>query len=88
MDSSSCRRKLKSVGEEIDDNLIKIIAVYPYWQHLSVVLVGKLYVLGFCLLAEQREDIAHKGYQLCLAHMHLHLSFVNLSKVHHLVDKS
>ena len=47
----------------------------------------ELDVLGKCLLIEELVFIAHEGYHIRLSHAHHHLSLVNLTKVHHLVDK-
>ena len=45
-------------------------------------------VLVLRLLGKERVDVANERHQIGLAHAHLHLSLVNLSEVHHLVDES
>ena len=48
---------------------------------------GELDALGNRLLAEEFVFIANKGNHIGFAHVHHHLSLVNLSQVHHLVDQ-
>ena len=43
--------------------------------------------LGYRLLAEEFVFIANKGNHIGFAHVHHHLSLVNLSQVHHLVNQ-
>ena len=88
IDCSTCWRKLKGIGEKINDNLVEVAAVNPYWQFRGVVFVVELDALGFGLLGEERMNVANKANQVRFAHMHLHLPFVNLSQVHHLVDEA
>ena len=51
-------------------------------------VIAELYVLSLCLLGKQVVYIAQETDQLRFAHMHLHLSLINLSQIHHLVDES
>lgn len=87
-DHTTGRCELERVRQDIDDDLVKVVTVYPYWQHLGVVLIAELDVLRLRLLGEEGMDISDETNQVCLTHMHLHLSFVNLTEVHHLVDES
>ena len=48
----------------------------------------ELDVLVLRLLGKQLVDVADERHQVGLAHVHLHLSLVNLSQVHHLVDEA
>ena len=48
---------------------------------------GELDALGNRLLAEEFVFIANKGNHIGFAHVHHHLSLVNLSQVHHLVNQ-
>ena len=48
---------------------------------------GELDALGHRLLAEEFVFIANEGNHIGLAHVHHHLSLVNLSQVHHLVNQ-
>ena len=48
----------------------------------------ELDVLVLGLLGKQRVDVVDECHQVRLAHVHLHLALVNLSEVHHLVDKT
>ena len=50
-------------------------------------LKGELDALGYRLLAEEFVFIANKGNHIGFAHVHHHLSLVNLSQVHHLVNQ-
>ena len=49
IDCSTCWRKLKGIGEKINDNLVEVAAVNPYWQFRGVVFVVELDALGFGL---------------------------------------
>ena len=55
---------------------------------LSLVLKVKLNVLALGLLGKQCVDVVDEAHHVGFAHVHLHLSLVNLSQVHHLVDES
>ena len=79
---------LKRITEQVDDDLVEVATVYPYRQHLGVMLIDKTDVLGLGLLVEESVNITNKRDKLRLTHVHLHLPFVYLTKVHHLVDES
>ena len=49
--------------------------------------VDKLNLLGLGLIIKQVVDILGKAYQVGLTHSHLHLTLVDLSQVHHLVNQ-
>ena len=85
---SASRCELEGIGEEVDDDLVEIVAVNPYGQLIGIMIEGELDILCLSLLQEEGVDITHEGYELGLTHVHLHLTFVNLTQVHHLVDES
>ena len=51
-------------------------------------LIAEFDVFGLGLLGKQRVDVIHKANQVGFAHVHHHLTLVNLSQVHHLVNQS
>ena len=85
---SASRGELEGIGEEVDDDLVEIVAVNPYGQLIGIMIEGELDILCLSLLQEEGVDITHEGYELGLTHVHLHLTFVYLTQVHHLVDES
>ena len=48
-------------------------------------LIAEFDVFGLGLLGKQRIDVVYKANQVSFAHVHHHLTLVNLSQVHHLV---
>ena len=85
---SASRGELEGIGEEVDDDLVEIVAVNPYGQLIGIMVEGELDILCLSLLREEGVDVTHKGYEFSLTHVHLHLTFVYLTQVHHLVDES
>ena len=85
---TACRRELKGVREDVDNDLVEVGTVNPHRQLGGIVLVGEGDALGLGLLGKQGVDVTDEGDELGLAHVHLHQSLINLTQVHHLVDKS
>ena len=50
--------------------------------------IGQGQTLRLGLMFKEVVDLLDECYEVCLCHMHLHLSFVNLSQIHHLVDEA
>ena len=86
--SSSRWRKLKRIRENVNNHLVEITFVNPNGQSISIVLIVELHVLHLRLLRKQSMNIAHEANEVSLAHSHLHLTFVYLSEIHHLVNQS
>ena len=51
-------------------------------------IVGKAYLLGLSLILKEVVDILDEGHEVGFRHAHLHLPLINLSEVHHLIDKT
>ena len=49
---------------------------------------GELDLTGLRLMCEEGVDVVDEAHEVALAHTHLHLSLVNLTEVHHLVDQA
>ena len=85
---TSCRRVFEGIREDVDNDFVEISSVNPDRQDIVLVLIAELDVLGLGLLGKQGVNVADKTDKVRFAHVHRHLSLVNLSQVHHLVDKS
>ena len=84
---SARRGKLEGVGKNVHDHLVEIASVNPDRQLVGIVLKGEGEKLGLGLIVEKVIDILHKLNQVCFPHTHLHLTFVDLTQIHHLVDE-
>ena len=87
-DLTTRRRELKGVGEDIDDDLIKLLAIDPDTEIVDIVLIFERHLLGGGLMLEEGVDIGDEGHEIGLRHAHHHLSLVNLTEVHHLIDQT
>ena len=79
--------ELEGIRQDVDDDLVEVLAVDPDGQMLAVVLITKVDVLGVGLPLKQGVDILDEGNQVGLLHSHLHHTLVDLPQVHHLVDQ-
>ena len=86
-DLSARRGVLKGVGEHVDHHLVKVRTVNPYGQAVAVVLEQEVDLARLGLMAEEGIDVVDKPNEVLLTHVHLHLSLVDLTEVHHLVDE-
>ena len=48
----------------------------------------ELYLFCLSLIVKEIVDILSKSNKIGFTHTHLHLSFINLSKIHHLVNQA
>ena len=80
-------RKFEGIGKNVHNHLVKITTVYPDGQFIVIMFVGEGQEFCLGLVVEKVIDIFHELDQVCFCHAHLHLAFVNLSQVHHLVDE-
>ena len=87
-DNTSCRCELEGIRQDVGNHLVEVVAVNPDGQYLGVVLIAELDILRLGLLGEQHIYVAHEIDEVGLTHSHLHLSLVNLTEVHHLVNQS
>ena len=79
---------LEGIGEHIHHHLVEIGTVDPHRQGISIVIETQFDALRLGLRLEEGIDILDEGYQIGLAHAHLHLSLVDLPEVHHLIDET
>ena len=86
-DLSASGGKLEGVGQHVHEHLVEVVTVYPYRQLFVGMFEAEMDVLGFRLLLEEFVLVADEAHHVGLAHVHHHLSLVDLSEVHHLVDE-
>ena len=85
---ATCGSELKGIREDIHDDLVEIGTVDPYRQFIGVVVVDQADTLCFRLSFEEHVDILNEGDEVRLRHTQLHLSLVNLTEIHHLIDQA
>ena len=79
---------LEGIGEHIHHHLVEVGTIDPHWQGVCIVIKAQLDALRLGLRLEEGIDILDEGYQIGLAHAHLHLPLVDLPEVHHLIDET
>ena len=79
---------LEGIGEHIHHHLVEVGTIDPHWQGVCIVIKAQLDALRLGLRLEEGIDILDEADQIGLAHAHLHLPFVDLPKVHHLIDET
>ena len=84
---SARRGVLKGIGDHIDHHFVEVRTVNPYGQAVAVVLEQEVDLARLGLMAEEGIDVVDKPDEVLLTHVHLHLSLVDLTQVHHLVDE-
>ena len=87
-DLAAGRGIFKCIRKYIHNHLVKVLTVYPYGNRRCIVIEKQLKLLTLCLTLKEGVDILYEGNKVGLTHMHLHLAFVNLPKVHHLIDQT
>ena len=88
IDLPTCRRELKGVGEDIDDDLVELLAIHPNIEAIRIMLKAEADLLGGSLMLEEGVDIVDEGHEIGLRHAHQHLTLVDLTEVHHLIDQT
>ena len=81
-------RVFEGVREHVHHHLVEILTVNPDGEPVDIMFVGKGDLLGLGLILEEVVDVLDEAHKVGLRHAHLHLALVNLSEVHHLVDKA
>ena len=86
-DASSARREFERVRQQVEDNLVEIGRVNPHNRLVLSVFVAQLNLFGLGLIFEIGTYFGQQRNQVGGTEAEFHLTFVNLSYIHQLVDE-
>ena len=77
----------KGIRDDVDQDFVKVTSVNPYRKTIAVVLEFQIDLLVTSLFSEERAHIIDERNHIRFTHVHSHLSLVDFSQIHHLVDE-